>query len=333
MKDVFTCLISAKGNGTVSYDYLSFRNGTFKWYLDEGTSATIVLTPDKGYQIKSLKVNDIDKKSEISNNQYTLSNISANTTVEAEFEAIPPTTYTLSIKATGNGKASYGEADIRDNTSKFTVNEGSSVTVSFTPDEGYRIKRVKIGNTDVTSSVLDNQYTISSINGDTTLEVEFEAIPPTTYALLIKATGNGKVTYADTDIRENTSTFTVNEGTSVTITFSPDNGYRVKSLTVNNTDVKSSISNNQYTISSISANTNVEVEFEAIPVTAYTLSIKSIGNGKVTYADTDIREKTSTFTINEGTNATISLTPDNGYRVKSLTVNDADVKSSILKNR
>ena len=33
--------------------------------------------------------------------------------------------------------------------------------------------------------------------------------------------------------KNNTKTFTLNEGTSATITFSPDNGYRIKSIKVN----------------------------------------------------------------------------------------------------
>ena len=68
----------------------------------------------------------------------------------------------------------------------------------------------------------------------------------TTYTLSIKAAGNGSVSYGDTSVKAETNTFTVNEGTSVTITLTPDDGYRVKSLTINNTDVTSNISDNQY---------------------------------------------------------------------------------------
>ena len=93
------------------------------------------------------------------------------------------------------------------------MNEGTSATISFTPDNGYRIKSVRLNNADVTSSVTNNSYTISNISANTTLEVEFEAIPPTAYTLSIKATGNGSASYDGTTIRSKTSTFTVNEGT------------------------------------------------------------------------------------------------------------------------
>ena len=86
--------------------------------------------------------------------------------------------YTLSIQATGNGSAFYDGTTIRGNMSSFTVNEGMSATIYFSPDNGYRIKSVKENNTNVTSYVSNNTYTISSISRDTNVEVEFEADSP-----------------------------------------------------------------------------------------------------------------------------------------------------------
>ena len=235
-----------------------------------------------------------------------------------------PTTYTLSITASGNGSASYGGSTIRGKTSSFTVNAGSSATITFTPDNGYRIKNVKVNNTTV--SVSNNQYTVSNINANTTVSVEFEAIPPTTYTLSITASGNGSVSYGGTTIRSKTSSFTLNAGSSATIAFSPDNGYQIKNVKVNNSTV--TVSDNQYTISSINANTTVSVEFEAIPVT-YTLSITASGNGSASYDGTTIRSKTSSFTVNEGTTVKISITPDNGYRIKSVKENNTVVTSYV----
>ena len=325
----YTLSIKATGNGSASYNGNAVRSKTSTFTVNEGTSATITFSPDNGYRIKSVKVNSTNVTSSVSNNQYTISSITANTTLEVEFEAIPITTYILSIKATGNGSATYDGTAIRGKTSSFTVNEGTKVSISLTPDNGYRIKNVKENDTNVTSYVSNGTYTINSISRNTNVEVEFEAIPPTTYTLSIKATGNGSASYDGNTIRSKTSTFTVNEGSSAAITFSPDNGYRIKSVKVNSTDVTSSISNNQYTISNITANTTLEVEFDAIPITTYTLSIKATGNGSATYDGTAIRGKTSSFTVNEGTKVSISLTPDNGYRIKTVKENDTNVTSYV----
>ena len=247
-------------------------------------------------------------------------------------DASPCEIYDLKISSTGNGKVSYNDVIIRNQTESFSVNEKSSAILTFIPDEGNRIRNVKVNNTDVTLRVVNNAYTISSISSDTSVEVEFELIP-TTYNLFIKAIGSGYVTYDSNTIRSKTSTFTVNEGTSAQVTFVPDAGYRIKSVKLNNADVTSSVSNNLYTISNISDNTTLEVEFEAIPVTTYSLSITATGNGHATYGSTTIRSKTSTFTVNEGTSTTISFSPDNGYRIKSVKLNNVDVTASVTNNQ
>ena len=322
--------ISAFGNGSAYYNGINIRNTTKSFTVEEGTSATIAFTPDNGYRVKSLKVNNQDRTSYISNGQYTINNIISNTTVSVEFEAIPPTTYTLSITASGSGYAYYNGTNIRNTTKSFTVEEGISATITFTPDNGYRVKSLKVNNQDRTSYISNNQYTISNITANTTVSVEFEAIPPTTYTLSIKATGYGYVSYNGTTVRNTTKTFAVNEGTSAIITFTPDNGYRVKSLKVNNVDCTTSISNNQYTISNIQSNTSVEVEFEAI---THTLSIKASGSGVATYDGVNIRNTTKTFTVTDGSSATVKFTPDNEYQIKSVKVNATNVTSSVYNNQ
>ena len=329
----YSLSITAKGNGSVSYDGTIIKEKTSIFTVTDETSAIITFIPDNGYCIKSLYINNTDVTSSVSNNQYTVSNILRNTMVEVEFEAIPPTTYTLSVSSTGGGYASYGGTAIRSKTSTFTVNEGTNATISFNTDSGYRIRSVKVNGSNVTSSVSNTLYTVINIQRNTTVEVEFEAIPPTTYTLSISSIGSGYASYNGTAIRSKTSTFTVNEGTNATISFSADSGYRIKSVKVNGSDVTLSVSNTLYTVSNIQRNTTVEVEFEAIPPTTYTLSISSTGSGYASYGGTAIRSKTSTFTVNEGTNATISFNTDSGYRIKSVKVNGSDVTSSVSNNR
>ena len=315
-----TLSIKATGNGVAIYDGTPIRGKTLTFTVYEGDSAIVMFTPDTGYRIKSVKLNNTDVTSNVKDSLYTISKINTDTSLEVEFEAIP---YTLSIKATGNGTVTYDGTAIREKTSTFTVTYGSSAVVKFTSDTGYRIKSVKLDSTNVTSSVVDNQYTISKINADTSLEIEFEAIP---YTLSIKATGNGTVTYDGTAIREKTSSFTVTYGSSVVVKFTPDTGYRIKSVKLNSTDVTSKVSNGQYTISNITADTSLEVEFERI---TYSLSIIAAGNGEISYNDISTRDKTNTFDVVEGSSITLTISPDDGYRVKILKMNSVDVTTEI----
>ena len=319
-----TLNVTASGNGSVSYNGSTIKNQTQSFTVEEGTSATVTFSPDAGYRVASVKLNGTDVTSSVTNNKYTISNITANTTLIVTFEAI---THTLSITASGNGNATYNSTAVRGKTQTFTVNEGTSATITFTPDAGYRIASVKLNGTDVTSSVVSNKYTISNISADVTLAVTFEAI---THTLSITASGNGSATYNSTAIRGKTQTFTVNEGTSATVTFTPDAGYKIASVKVNGTDVTTSVANNKYTISNISADVTLAVTFEAI---THTLSITASGNGSAAYNSTAIRGKTQTFTVNEGTSATITFTPDTGYRIASVKLNGTDVTSSVVSNK
>ena len=329
----YTLFVKATGSGAASYDGTYIRNTTKTFTINEGSSATISFTPDNGFRIKSVKKDGTNVTSSVLNNQYTVSNIQGNTTVEVEFEAIPPTTYTLTVKATGNGSASYNSISLRNTTKSFTINKGSSATISFTPDNGYRIKNVKKDGANVTSNVTNNKYTVSNIQANATVEVEFEAIPPTTYTLTVKATGNGSASYNSISLRNTTKSFTINKGSSATISFTPDNGYRIKNVKKDGANVTSNVTNNKYTVSNIQANATVEVEFEAIPPTTYTLTVKATGNGSASYNSTTIRNTTKTFTVNQGSSATISFIPDDGYRIKSVKNNGVNVTSYVTNDK
>ena len=328
---IHTLNIVAIGNGNVDYNGVVIRNQSQSYSVQEGSSVVLSFAPDAGYRVGSVKVNNTDVTASVTNNSYTISNITANTTLEVTFEAIPPTTYAFTISAIGNGAVTYDENTVKGKTSSFTVVEGTNVVVKFTADEGYRLKSVKLNATDVTSSVVDNQYTISNIKANTSLEVTFEAIP--IYALNIVATGNGSASYNGVTISNQSQNFTLREGASAVVSFSADNGYRIASVKVNNADVTSQIVDGKITINNITQNTNVEVVFEEIPPIVYALSITATGNGSVTYDGNTVKGKTSTFTIIEGSYITVQLSADDGYRLKSITLNGQDVTADVANNQ
>ena len=86
--------------------------------------------------------------------------------------------HTLSIAASGLGKVNYGSADgimIRDKAKDFIVKDNKSVTLFFTPDSERELKSLTVNNIDVTSNIINNQYTISNINADISVVVSFES--------------------------------------------------------------------------------------------------------------------------------------------------------------
>ena len=203
-------------------------------------------------------------------------------------ETLDNKSYDLTISSSGNGSVLYNGTTIRSGSQTFVVEEGENATITFRPDNGYRIGSVRVNNSDVTYLVSNNQYTISYISQNTTVEVTFEEIPVTTYSLSITATGNGSAVFNGTTVKNQTRSFTLNEGTTATVTFSPDNGNSVSSVKVNGNDVTSQISANRYTINNITANTTLEVTFQE--------DVNALTVDGLNYTVTSQSDKTVTFT-------------------------------------
>ena len=77
--------ISAKGNGSVSFDNNAIRNQTSQFAVESKTSATITMTPDEGYKINRLIVNNEDVTANIVDNQYTIDYIAKDYDIVATF--------------------------------------------------------------------------------------------------------------------------------------------------------------------------------------------------------------------------------------------------------
>ena len=325
------------GNGSATFNKTEIINNTQSFTLKKGGSANLTITPDNGYRVKSLKVDNLDMTSSINNNQYSINNISANTSINIEFEVIPATTYTLTITVTGNGTANYNNTSIKNKTASFTINEGAFATLSFTPDNGYRVKSLQVGNVDKKADITNNQYTTSKITANTTIVVDFEAIPKTNYTLTIKSTGNGSVSYDNTTVKNGSADFSVPEGTTAAILFSVDEGYKIKSLKVDEKDATSSITNNKYIIENIASNMVVEIEFEKIPDSTYSITITANGDGEVKASSTGsdytytIRDEKRVYYITKGADVSLEITPDEGCQFK-LTMGDEVITSQSVYN-
>lgn len=130
-----------------------------------------------------------------------------------------------------------------------TYNSGTSVTLTATPNAGYRV----LAWTGTANDTLKTTMNTVTMNANRTVTVAFELIPPTQYHLTATVVGgNGTVSPASGDY---------NAGTTVTVTATPAAGYRVKSWTGTNNDSSTATTN---TVTMTAAKT-VTVTFELIP--------------------------------------------------------------------
>ena len=73
--------------------------------------------------------------------------------------------YTIGIKQSSHGTITPQ--------GPITVNEGGSVTLTITPNAGYHLSELKVGDNVVTSAVVSNQYTISNVRANDSVWVKF----------------------------------------------------------------------------------------------------------------------------------------------------------------
>ena len=259
-----------------------------------GDTVTLTVTADPGYYVKSTELNGT-AVSLNSDNEYVFT-IESDSTFTAEFAEIPPDSYVVTVNCGKHGTVTPGTADYE---------SGTEVTLTVTPDSGYRVKSVTLDGKAVT--LTNGKYTFK-VTANCTFEAEFEAIPADRYTVTVKCGEHGIVTPGTADYES---------GTEVTLTVTPDSGYRVKSVTLDGKAV--TLTNGKYTFK-VTANCTFEAEFEAIPADRYTVTVKCGEHGAVTPGTADYES---------GTEVTLTVTPDSGYRVKSVTL---DGKAVTLTN-
>ncbi len=274
----------------------------------EGESQRYTITAEAGYRIKDVTVDSQSVKDLLvagqSQNEmrYTFNAVSSNHTIVASFEVIPAT-YTLTASAGQNGAI--------DPVGEIVVTEGEDQTYTITPDGGYHIKDVLV---DGQSKGAINSYTFENVTANHAINAEFEAdvVAKETYTLTASAGQNGAI--SPSGIVE------VEEGADQTYMITPDSGYHIKDVLV---DDVSQGAIDSYTFEAIAANHTISVQFEQDSVTptptpaTYTVTASAAANGSIDPADTS--------TVNEGDSLTYTITPDDGYHVKDVTVDGESV--------
>lgn len=187
-----------------------------------------------------------------------------------------------------------------DNTLVNTSNISASTT--STPYT-YNISSLSAGDHTVKTVLTDGQvYYIADTDTLTISQVQSHNV---SFSATPSAGGTIKVN------NTTTSPVSVAEGNAYTVTLTPNKGYEVDTFTVGGTDYKADLTNNTYTGTMGSADVAVAATFKK---SNYTVTCNTATNGSVT-ADK--------ATANYGDTVTLTVTPDAGYQLKSLSVKDA----------
>lgn len=151
--------------------------------------------------------------------------------------------------------------------------------MSFLPYSGYTIDKVTLNGVNITSDIVNNQYTISDINNDVLLNVSFKTNP---LYLTIKQT-NAATIKQEVKARE-----------QYEIAITPSEGWKITNVMFNDYDVTNQVlNNNSYTTPRITQSSELRITQEPLQyeeedteekdqiIKKYDLN----GDGKVNVAD------------------------------------------------
>lgn len=142
--------VSTSAGGTIEQEF-----------NDDKTELTIALQADEGYVLKSLTFDGRNVTAQVQNGKYVAQNPRKGVTAEAVFERAK-----ASFEIVYEYDAAQGSVQ-----GAALVEEGSALTVTVTPAEGYEVESVKFDETALTFA--DGKYTLESVTASGTVKVVF----------------------------------------------------------------------------------------------------------------------------------------------------------------
>ena len=235
----------------------SDANGSLEFVGDAWTNeenCQINVTPNEGYELDTLTVNDVDVTENVSDNKYVFkagTTISANATFKLQEFSV--------TKSALHGTLS---------SDKEIVKYGENVTFSWTVDENCTFSSLKINDEAVQTT--GNSYVLENVKGD----VKAELVCRGSYVPTIASSEHGTVGFPNE---------TYSDGDDITFTITPDEGYELDTLTVNGTDKTADVSEGKYVLENAPQEVNVSATFKIIELT---VQFEEMTNGTVTTTTT-----------------------------------------------
>lgn len=253
-------------------------NGSITSDAEENEKITLNTYADEGYELVSLTATRLDNNTELTidaDNTFIMP--AANVRVSAVFALIK---YSVNIDPTINGEIKVNKAE---------ANKGDEITITATPNRGYKLVSLKVNNGSVN---VDEFNTFTMPAADVTITAVFAELE--NKAVVVTATEHGKASVSSNDAKLDEV---------IKIIVSPDEGYELDKIT---TTPELTITNNTFVMPA--ENVEVTVTFK---LKNYNVTIGNIENGTIE-VDKSI--------ANYGDVVTITATPIDGYELDKITV-------------
>ena len=283
------------GNGTITPSGVTTVN--------QGGSQVYTITPNAGYSIAQVLIDDVNNPAAVSSGSYTFTNVTANHTIVASF-----TTNTFTITASvdgGNGTITPSGVT--------TVNQGGSQVYTIIPNAGYSIAQVLIDGVNNPAAVASGSYTFTNVTANHTIIASF-TINTFTISASVDG-GNGTITPS--------GTVTINHGENQTFNFTPNTGYNIAQVLIDGVNNSAAVTSGSYTFTNVTANHTIVVSFT---INTYTITASvNGGNGRI--------QPSGVTTVNHGGNQTYNITPNNGYHIEQVLVDGVNIPEAVTNGK
>lgn len=211
--------------------------------------------------------------------------------------------------------------------------KGAKAVYTMLPDEGYRVKDVRVDGVPV--ALVGNTYTFDSVSKDAAIAVTFQRVvpidPDTTYSVTAQVSGgHGLISLNNADSLAETMTIRAKEGEATTVRFVPDDGYVLDVVTVQEGDADAQpvrVFGDSFLLSAAVADTVVEATFKpgvTPPNLKHTVTASVEGDGGTVSPETQ--------SVPHAGKATLSIQANPDYRLGKVTVNGKDATDRVQSN-
>lgn len=261
-----------------------------------GENVTFTVAPEANYVVSSFKVNDADVALD-GNNQAVVVMVAGGLNVTASFEL-------------GSGTVTIGTIEHGSVTAdKMTAKIGEDVTFKITSDTGYDVSSFKVNGSDVDYVTKEDSTTgkiyweakVKMVSGGLTVTAEFKlGVYPIEWDTPAHGTiavegGKTQATYGD----------------EVKFIFTPETGYEIKYLAINEEQVQAS--DNTYTTTMGEYGLFVTVQFG---LENETITVNAGEHGTIEHKNKADNSQDYLY----GDTAVVTVTPNEGFMIETITV-------------
>lgn len=277
--------------------------------VEKGTMLACQVSAGDGYRLKTLTVNEVETQPDAAGN-FTVE-VTEAVVIKAVFEK-EPSEFTVTIEPVENVSVTLSAENIGEIESGSAVAEGTIVTVTATPTDGYEIEGIYVNDMPIQGSTF-------TVRGDCRVRVvvkEKEA-PPAMYAVTVRIQPNVTVALTDKDGNEITSGTLLREGTVVKVSAIAAEGYELEGIYLNGESMVGDI----FTVSELC---EIYAVAKAVEPTQFSVNFSTAGGGAVN-ATVDGNPVLAGDKVESGKTLVITCEAADGYMLGSISVNSRSV--------